>query len=488
MDVGSTFTSFQEVLGMQLPRILGAVAVLVIGWLLAVIIRAGVRKSLTALKLNSRVSKSSHEKPELDLETGIAAGFFWLIILITAIAVLDVLSMQLVSTPLNALATQIFDYMPNLIGGALLIVVAWLVASGIRFLISKTLSSTRIDDKLSAEAGVTSISQSLSNAIYWFVILLFLPAVLSAFQLEGLLAPVQSMLDKVLAFIPNVFAAAVLGVVGWYVAKVLRDLVTNLLMAAGTDRLGQKAGLKQDFSISRLVGIVIFIFVFIPALIAALNALQIGAISDPATDMLAVILNTIPNLFAAVVIIFVTYYVARLVSGLVVNLLESMDFNSLPDKLGLSGVFDTGLTPAGLVGNIIVFFAMLFATVEAANSLGFEQVSEIITMFIEFGGQIVMGAIILAIGFWLANLIHQSILRVSGENSRALAGLARVAILTLVIAMGLRSMGIADDIVNLAFGLTLGAVAVAVALSFGLGGREAAGKQMEYWLSKLRKE
>jgi hypothetical protein len=53
--------------------------------------------------------------------------------------------------------------------------------------------------------------------------------------------------------------------------------------------------------------------------------------------------------------------------------------------------------------------------------------------------------------------------------------------------MGLRAMGIADDIVNLAFGLTLGAVAIAVALSFGLGGREAAGKQMEHWLSKFRK-
>lgn len=67
-----------------------------------------------------------------------------------------------------------------------------------------------------------------------------------------------------------------------------------------------------------------------------------------------------------------------------------------------------------------------------------------------------------------------------------MAGLARIAILTLVAAMGLRSMGIADDIVNMAFGLTLGAITIAVALSFGLGGREAAGKQMEYWLSKFR--
>jgi hypothetical protein len=56
-----------------------------------------------------------------------------------------------------------------------------------------------------------------------------------------------------------------------------------------------------------------------------------------------------------------------------------------------------------------------------------------------------------------------------------------------VIAMELRPMDVADDIVNLAFGLTLGAIAEAVALMFGLGGREAAGRQMEYWFSQLRR-
>jgi hypothetical protein len=83
---------------------------------------------------------------------------------------------------------------------------------------------------------------------------------------------------------------------------------------------------------------------------------------------------------------------------------------------------------------------------------------------------------------------YEAIDRASGVNTQGLARIARFAILALVIAMGLRAMGIADDIVNLAFGLTLGAVAVAVALSFGLGGREAAGKLMDHWLSKLRRD
>ena len=129
---------------------------------------------------------------------------------------------------------------------------------------------------------------------------------------------------------------------------------------------------------------------------------------------------------------------------------------------------------------------MLFASAEAANRLGFTQAPNIVNMFIEFGGDILLGSVILMIGFWLSNLAYNAIDRASGKKSSGLASIARLAIIGLVVAMGLRAMGIADDIVNIAFGLTLGAVAIAFALAFGLGGREAAGKQLEYWFQKMR--
>jgi hypothetical protein len=138
------------------------------------------------------------------------------------------------------------------------------------------------------------------------------------------------------------------------------------------------------------------------------------------------------------------------------------------------------------VGKIVIFFAMVFASVEAANRLGFTQVSDLVATFIEFGGQVLLGAVIIAVGLWIGNLAHAAIRGFDTANAAFFAGLARYAILGLVLAMGLRAMGIADDIVNMAFTLTLGAVAVAIALSFGLGGREAAGKQMEHWLGRLR--
>jgi hypothetical protein len=113
-------------------------------------------------------------------------------------------------------------------------------------------------------------------------------------------------------------------------------------------------------------------------------------------------------------------------------------------------------------------------------------VRNLVSTFIKFGGDVLLGGAILVIGFWLANLAYDAISRANERTG--VARLARIAIIGLVIAMGLRAMGIADDIVNLAFALTFGSAAVAFALAFGLGGREAAGRQMEHWLSQLRKD
>jgi hypothetical protein len=262
-------------------------------------------------------------------------------------------------------------------------------------IVTRALSATTLDEKLTAQAGREPMIRNAGNVLFWLVILLFLPAILPAFELRGLLEPVQGMLNKLLDALPNIFAAAVIGFVGWLVAKVPRGLVTNLLVAAGADKAATAAGPHESVRLSRLAGTIVFIFVFVPTLIAALDALKIEALSRPATDMLGQSLDAVPNLVAA--------------------------------------------------------------------------------------------ALILIVGFWLANVANLAIFRASGEGTSGLAQVARIAILGLVVATGLRAMGIADDIVNLGFLLTFGAVAVAVALSFGLGGRDAAGRQMEHWLSQLRK-
>ncbi len=484
MDFTTFLASLQDTLGTHLPGILGALGILIVGWIIAVAARAGVRKSLGLLKVNARITESTQQ--EVDVEKGFAVGVFWLVILVTLIGVFNSLHLEQVSNPFNALLTQVFAYLPRFAAGVLLLLLAWIVASAVRMLITKALGATDWDEKLSAEAGMQPMSQSVGNVLFWLIVLLFIPAILGAFDLQGLLEPVRGMINKTLDMLPNVVAALAIGFVGWVVAKVLRGLVANLLAAAGADKINESVGLTESVRLSQLAGTLVFIFVFVPSLIAALDALKIEAISRPATDMLELILNAVPHIIAATLILVITYYVARFAAVLISKLLNGVGFDALPDKLGLTH-FRGSLAPSAITGKLLLFFAMLFATVEAANRLDFSQVRDIVTTFIRFGGDILLGGVILVIGFWLANVAYEAIHRASGEQTTGLARIARIAILGLVIAMGLRAMGIADDIVNIAFGLTFGAVAVAVAMSFGLGGREAAGRQMEYWLSKLRK-
>ena len=471
----------QAGLGGQVPQLLGALAVLVLGWLGAVLVRAGVRRGLGALGLNRGFVRITGQP--LDLEKGVSLTLFWAALLFVLAAVLNSLDLTLVSGPLGALFTELFEYAPRLIAGLVLALVAWLLTSVVRLLVSKALAKTTLDESLSKHADMAPISDGLAQALFWLVILLFVPAILGALRLEGLLDPLRAMVAKSLDLVPNAVAALVIGGLGWMLAKVLSQLSAKLLQTAGSDGLGERAGLGAAVRLSQVAGMLVFVVVFVPALIAALDALKIEAISRPATEMLGMMMAAVPHIVAAGLILLLTWLVASFAARLLAGLLATSGFDRLPEALGLQHAFERQPASA-FVGHAALFFAMLFATVEAAQQLGFAQVGEIVATFIRFGADVLLGSVILIVGFWLANLAHNAIDRAAGPHSQGLARLARVAILALVVAMGLRAMGIADDIVNLAFGLTLGSVAVALALSFGLGGRDAAGKLMTRWLSR----
>jgi len=158
--------------------------------------------------------------------------------------------------------------------------------------------------------------------------------------------------------------------------------------------------------LAKVLGSFVFAIVIITALIIAFEALGIDAISQPATAMLYEIMNAIPHIIAAALILILAYVVSRFVASLVVEVLSGTGVDDIPNKVGLQRFL--GNTKAScVVGYFIVFFTMLFAVSEAANRLGFEQISGLIAMFIQFGANILLGAVILGVGFWLANLVAQ---------------------------------------------------------------------------------
>ena len=484
-----------QILAGYLPQLIGALAILVLGWLVARIVAAIVRSALRRTNLDNRLAQWLMGEA-VAVEDGVARGVFYLIMVFVLVAFFQTLGLTLPTEPLNRLLNQIFAFAPQLIGAGLILLVAWIVASLLRVVVSRVLGAAKIDERLAREAGVegeksAALTKTLADTVYWLVLLFFLPALLlNALSLQGLLAPVQGMVDKVLDFLPNIFTAGLILAIGWLVARVVQRVVSNLLAAMGADQFSERVGLSRVFGQQRLssvVGLILYVLILIPVLIGALQSLALEAITRPASNMLNSILSALPAIFAALLIVGIAYAIGRVVAEMVINLLTALGFNAVLANLGLGRELSSGeRTPAEVAGYLVLVGVLLFAAIEAARELGFNLLADLIARFTVFTGQVVLGLIIFGIGLFLANLAASTV-RASGANQAGLLALAaRVSIIVLAGAMALRQMGLADDIINLAFGLLLGSIAVAVALAFGLGAREIAARELGEWVQSIK--
>jgi len=492
--MGNIINDITQLIGNYVPNLLGAIAILVIGWIVASILSGIVKSLLKRTDLDNKIAQKftadTGTKP-FELERSISRGVFWFLMLFVLVAFFQALQLTIITEPLNNLLDQVLSYLPQVLGAGALFLIAWLLATILKKIIVTGLQTLKIDEKVGekADSQNVSISKSLGDIAYWLVFLVFLPGILGALNLGGLLEPVQGMLNKILDFLPNILTAVIILLVGWFVAKIVRQIVSSLLNAVGLDRLSEKIGVSNALgnqSLSSLVGLVIYIIILIPIIVASLNALQLEAITTPASNMLNQFLETIPNIFAASVILGISYVIAKVLSGFVDNLLSGIGFNNLFVKLGLQKVAaEDSNAPSAIVGFLVLVTMMLFAFIEAFNTLGFLTLSDIISQITILGGHILFGLVILGLGLYFANLANDTLKDSNLSNATTIAFIARLAIIILAGAMALRHMGLANEIINMAFGLILGAFAVAAAIAFGIGGKEIAAKKLNEWNNSI---
>ncbi|MEN8194078.1 MAG: mechanosensitive ion channel [Bacteroidota bacterium] len=485
-----------QLIGSYVPNLLGAIAILVIGWIVASIISKVVKSILKKTDLDNKIAEklnADQDSKPFQLENSISKGVFWFLMLFVLVAFFQALQLTIITEPLNNLLDQVLSYLPQVLGAGALFLIAWLLATILRKLIVTGLNALKVDEKVGekTDAKNVSISKSLGDIAYWLVFLIFLPGILGALNLGGLLEPIQGMLNKILDFLPNILTAAIILIVGWFVAKIVRQIIISLLNAVGLDKLGEKVGISNvlgNLNLSSLIGLVVYIIILIPIIVASLNALQLEAITTPASNMLNQFLETIPNIFAATVILGISFIIAKVLSGFVENLLSGLGFDNLFVKLGLQKVTsEDSNTPSSVVGFLVLITMMLFAFIEAFNTLGFSTLSDIVSQITNLGGHILFGLVILGLGLYFANIADNTIKVGNFSNASTIALVARVAIIILASAMALRHMGLANEIINMAFGLILGAVAIAAAIAFGIGGRDIAAKKLQDWNESLQK-
>jgi len=520
LDTSSPSRFVEEIavqLGQFLPSLVWAIVLLLLGWLLATVVALAIKNLLKRTQLDNRLARwasGSQGEPSIPVEQWASTLVYWLIFLFAIVASLNALNLTAVSTPLNNFLDQIFAYLPRVGGAALLLGIAWVVATLVRTLVVNGLGRFNLDDRLAQQAGLEGgnspvvLNETIGNVLFWFILLLFIPLVLSALQLPGLLAPVEDLINSFLQAIPRLITAGLILALGWIIARIVRGVATNLLVAIGADQIGPRMGLKptarEGLSLSGLVGTLAYVLVLIPTVVAALNELAIDAISAPAIVMLEQVMTAIPQVIMAGVVLAAAYFVGQFVSNLVTELLRSAGFDNILGVLGLPelqsdpqppsppGLEEVvrpaapGRTPSELVGILALVAIVLFGAVTATEILNFAGLTDIVRAVLRVGVRVLSGLVVFAVGLYLANLAFRLVSAMGSGQAKILAQATRIAILIFVGAMALQQMGVAPDIVNLAFGLLMGAIAVAIALAFGLGGREVAADQLRDWLNDFR--
>jgi hypothetical protein len=490
-------------------HLLGALAILVIGWVVGGVLSRLVRSLLRRFSFDSRLSSAvpggALPASGLRLDRLLAAVVFWIVMVLALVAALNVLNLTTVSEPLNQFLNQIFAFLPKLGAAALLAAIGWLVAVLARTSLLSATQRLDLDQRLfdgdqSGDDGQgLVVSRTLGDVVFWLVLLFFLPLVLNALNLGAQVTPVVNLFDTFLSALPRLFKAGAIGVVGWFLAKVVRTIVSNLLAATGLDRVGAEFGLAPERgaqSLSWLVGTLVFVLILIPTATASLDALAIPAVSGPATAMLDRVLTALPQVFTAVLILAAGFVVGRFTGQLVSRLLAGVGFDGIFQWLGMPDLVASSdaevgpphRSPSDVLGVVTLVGILLFASVAATNVLALPALTEVMQGLLRLFGQILSGLVVFAVGLYLANLAAQLVGSSGGAQARLLARTSRVAIVIFTGAMALQQIGVAPSIVTLAFGLLLGSVAVAAAVAFGLGGRDVAAEQLRHWIGASRNQ
>ena len=391
---------------------------------------------------------------------------------------------------------------PKILIAILILIVTWIVARAVSWVLRKAIDRSPALKKHVTGTPEETVGHQLGTIAKLIIWLVGIMAALRFLGVGQILSPINDLVTQIFTFLPHLIAAGLIFFVGLVVARIVRRLVETVLVAANVDGLLARIGIGSTegtvrtapdavppgampgstrASIARAAGVLVYALIIIPVAIAALQALEITAISAPATAMLDQILAAIPHVLAAALWLGIAFVAGRFLKSIIEAILPPTGFD---DAVRSTGVLPPTAFPSRIVANIAMIAVILAAAIEAASQLGGGTVAIFLAQVTALGGKVIFGTLIIVVGILLARIIAKLVGSGTGEGGYAQA-LVRYAIIALFTAIGLTFMGLADQIVMLAFGLILGSAAVTTALAFGLGGRDAAGRIADHWADRF---
>ncbi|WPC09468.1 mechanosensitive ion channel [Globicatella sp. PHS-GS-PNBC-21-1553] len=389
---------------------------------------------------------------------------------------------------INELFNKIYSALPGLLGAALLLVIALFMAFLAKKLTTKGLDKVEFDSKLQKWGMAKNDEESnifietIGSLVYFVTILLFTPFIFTGLNLSGVADPIIIMLNKFWDFIPNLLVSVMIIIIGSYLCKFIKKLSRNLFEGIDVDRwyrklIGQQetAEFVTETRLADVLSSIIYVLIYIPIITVALQILGVSTISDPIVSVLNQIVSVIPNVLAAVVLVIIGNFIAKLVADLIESMLKTSGIDKYSQYLNFKG--ETSILISNVSAQIIQAVLMIFFMVEAISVLQLDVLNSIGNSIIAYLPAVVSSVIILAVGIIGGNVLATFLAKVSG--SKLFGEFIRYGVIIFAVFMTLDQLKFAQTIVNTSFTMLLGAFAVAFALAFGLGGRDFAAKQLE---------
>ncbi len=374
--------------------------------------------------------------------------------------------------------------LPKALGALAILVGAWLVAKLVRLALTRVATSARLDERTSSP-GLGQTLAGVGGALVW---LMALPGLLGVLEMQSLLGSVTALINKLMAFLPNLFGAAVVLAVGLLVARIASQLVSGALRAAGSERAAQKMGLATSLGeagLAGMVGKVVFLLILLPTVIAALTPLGMETLTQPLARLLDSILNFVPRLISAAIVILIAVLVGRALASVVGAVSSASGLNEWPAKLGSKPVQIGGRSLSDLLGLGVMVGIVVIAVAQATELLGLPILTHLVSDAGAAMARLATAGLVFIGGLVLCALAGRAI-RTSGlANANGVAFVARAAILAFAGALALRQAGLPAEIVAMAFGAAVGAIAIALAVAFGVGGRHVAARVAERWAASF---
>nr|WP_137676725.1 mechanosensitive ion channel [Parerythrobacter lutipelagi] len=358
-----------------------------------------------------------------------------------------------------------------------ILLVTWILARA-----SKWATAKLVDNVALLQRGTgsgMSVGESVGKIVSLLIWLFGLLAVLTVLGLGGVMEPIETLLNSIMGFVPNLIGAGLIFFIGLLVARIVKDLVVTVLKTVDLDKWANRGGVDTvtgNSAISNTIGTIIYVLIIIPVAIAALEQLNIESISGPASAMLEMIFAAVPNIIAAAILLGIGFLISRFVVEILKELLVGLGVDR---SLGEAGILPENTAASSVIARIVQVAIILFFAIAATRLLGFPELTGILNEILELGGRVVFGAVVIGVGFLIAGLLAKL---VSGADENSMAGtIIRWATIVIFTFMGLSYTGVGEIITETAFTAIVVGMAVAGALAFGLGGREWASRKLEEW-------